>query len=320
MTLLLIVVIALMLVVGYVLSYTALTLYVPALFAVASFRGLYAAVAALVLVVLLLLSARRRPVPKVRVLSLSVAFVLFVMLSVTSVLTRAPMVQVSDIPSGGDLRVLSWNTDQRAVPASVVIDLVERTQPDVVVLPEYFGSIAAADLSELVTEFEMQFVADENSAASAFISNRLGKYSVRAEGSAPAWAGFVADPATSSSPTLLFAHLERPNILNADLWRSHLKWVESMCNSTPGLIAAGDFNTTFDAVGTNSLGECSGEALSGSVLAGTWPTALPASLGATIDHVYTGSQWRKSYEAVIDGFGDAGSDHRPIFAVIDTSR
>ena len=47
---------------------------------------------------------------------------------------------------------------------------------------------------------------------------------------------------------------------------------------------------------------------------GTWPTALPALLGAPIDRVLATENWRVTGMRVIQSHDSHGSDHRPVLA------
>jgi endonuclease/exonuclease/phosphatase family metal-dependent hydrolase len=86
---------------------------------------------------------------------------------------------------------------------------------------------------------------------------------------------------------------------------------------------AGDFNSTLDELNSLStkpgsdFGQCTdaGHA-SHSAAIGTWPTSLPALLGAQIDHVMYTSEWRVVAMHVIRTEDNAGSDHRPIVATL----
>ncbi len=48
----------------------------------------------------------------------------------------------------------------------------------------------------------------------------------------------------------------------------------------------------------------------------TWPTRMPSLLGAPIDHVLATGSWTPLGFRVIETHDDAGSDHRPIVAVL----
>ncbi|AGW41803.1 phenylalanyl-tRNA synthetase subunit beta [Leifsonia xyli subsp. cynodontis DSM 46306] len=74
----------------------------------------------------------------------------------------APAAQVR-----GTLRILSWNTNQDAVPATEIVRLVRQKSADIVVLPEYFGPIAEARLSDLLSRYDLY--SWESSAASLLV-------------------------------------------------------------------------------------------------------------------------------------------------------
>ena len=88
------------------------------------------------------------------------------------------------------------------------------------------------------------------------------------------------------------------------------------------LFRSGDLNSTLDhlsGLGRNggTVGECQDAAQeAGAAARGTWPVDLPTALAAPIDHVLVGSAWEvRSFEVPTD-FDDAGSDHRPVVAVL----
>jgi endonuclease/exonuclease/phosphatase (EEP) superfamily protein YafD len=53
---------------------------------------------------------------------------------------------------------------------------------------------------------------------------------------------------------------------------------------------------------------------SGSAAVGTWPTSLPALVGAPIDHVLASTDWSVTGIEVLETMDASGSDHRPIVA------
>ncbi|AGW41802.1 DNA glycosylase [Leifsonia xyli subsp. cynodontis DSM 46306] len=130
----------------------------------------------------------------------------------------------------------------------------------------------------------------------------------------PPWAGFIARPEDRHLPTIVVAHLQRATFFDGADWRRDLQWAEEAC-STASTIAVGDFNATVENLPRQRLNACADAATSvGADGAGTWPTLLPAFLGARIDHVFLGSGWdTKSFQVLT---GDSASDHRPIFATI----
>lgn len=229
----------------------------------------------------------------------------------------APSQQAASVPSpaqGVDELRVSWNTDQQPVDDEL-LRLVRETGPDLIVLPEWFTTYAAelprqyADLSGFTA------YGWDSSASTILISKSLGDYELRNEDT-PAWAGMYLAPRldTTGSPRLVVAHLQRPLLTEGStLWQEHVSWVESRCNG-PDVIAVGDFNATTATLGSTSLGTCRDVgSMLGTRESGTWPSFLPAALGAQIDRVMAADSWRASWSGTVDA---DGSDHRPVFAVL----
>lgn len=160
----------------------------------------------------------------------------------------------------------------------------------------------------------------------------------------------VAVPVSGTGPTLVAAHTASPVPQNMDDWRAGLEAVAATCSppeapeasdapATDGaavdaaapdappaeaplvdVVVAGDLNATLDhmtglGTGRGALGDCRDAAVAttnGAV--GTWPTAVPALLGAPIDHVMATRQWSTSAFRVVSGLDDLGTDHRPVVA------
>jgi len=234
---------------------------------------------------------------------------------------RSPSVEPSHVAASdtGALRVLEWNTDQQDVDATTIRALIEQTNPNIVVLPEYFTQVAKGTLAAVAKQRDMQILGSIDSAATVMVSRSLGDYKVD-DRDTPPWAGFVAVPADLSSPRLVIAHLQRPDITSTALWRRHIRWARKQCKGNA--LAIGDFNATTDNISpSHTLGQCVDSATAlGQRPQGTWPTALPAWLGATIDHVFAGPSWRPAAFSVLHGLDQAGADHRPTFAVLVPAR
>lgn len=215
----------------------------------------------------------------------------------------------------GTLRVLEWNTAQQDVDVTTIQTLITQTDPNVVVLPEYSTQIAKTSLATIAKQRDMQILGWNSSSATLLVSRSLGEYRVD-HTDTPPWAGFVAVPSDAEAPWLVITHLQRPSISSATLWREHLEWAASRCRGNA--VAIGDFNATADEISpSRTLGECADCATRlGQDPQGTWPAALPGSLGATIDHVFAGASWRPATFSVLNGLDRAGSDHRPTFAVL----
>ncbi|WP_373994760.1 endonuclease/exonuclease/phosphatase family protein [Kocuria rosea] len=122
----------------------------------------------------------------------------------------------------------------------------------------------------------------------------------------------VTGSVRAASPTLSAVHPPAPfpGKTPAAVWRQQLQAAVGPCRDD-GAIVGGDFNASPRQV-TQTMGtECihAGTHL-GRESVGTWPAAIPAPLGASIDHQITnGGNW----EPVGIAFMDVGqSDHRAV--------
>lgn len=284
----------------------------PAMHVVAMSRFLLALIVLGLLVLAALRLVRRRDRCGPAVASVAAA-ALVVTSFVTDPGARAAGGPPSPLPE--DLTIVSWNTDQDNVPLSSIERLAGDHDADVIVLPEYFGPVASAQLGPWAAENGYQILWYDSSASSVLISERLGKYTVDVD-DAPPWAGFVAVPDADENPRLVIAHLEHARLWSADLWNEHLDWVAFEC-AQENVVAVGDFNATRQNLQDGTLGGCAdGATAVGETGTGTWPVVLPGFLGAQIDRVMTGAQWRTVSFSVVTSHDREGSDHRPIVARI----
>jgi len=288
-----------------------------------------AALAAIVLAALvLLLMILARPL---RRFLAGVVLVLVALVALEAVVlgSRGLVAGPLPAPAADAVTVLSWNTKGGAMPATEVADLVEQTGADVVTLPETTEQYAATvrDLLDADGGQWQLFVAayDRISPArstSLLVSRRLGGYT--ADTSRPTTGqlpSIVAVPADGRGPTIVAVHAVAPT--DHGTWRSDLDWLADACAAGEDIIMAGDFNSTVDhwshlvdaAVPGARLGACldSAEA-DGQGGQGTWPTDVPALLGAPIDHVLHSAGWTATGFRVIGSRDDSGSDHRPVLA------
>lgn len=220
--------------------------------------------------------------------------------------------------SAGQLRILSWNTNQQDVSAEQLGALIKTEQANVVALPEYFTAVADGTLAGLAQEHDMQIIGTDSSSATLLISKHLGTYSLADQETTPAWAGFVATSDNPRAPALLVAHLQRPSLVDSSIWQSHVDWARQQCADRRNIVAVGDYNATLANLGGDQLGPCQDAASAlGHESTGTWPSALQASLGAAIDHTFFGSGWEPVAFAVLDSQATRGSDHRPIVTVLN---
>lgn len=235
----------------------------------------------------------------------------------------------SSSTSGGDLTVVSWNAYGGGASPDAIARLVRETHADVVSLPET-DAFAAAEIVGILRRAGIEMRHDTVAAApggetiptSILISNRLGTY--RRDASIPSTPGLpsgVWRPVDGDGPTLVAAHPMPPLPETMAEWDEGLRWIAARCAGSDAIVA-GDLNATVDHfVGLGShegvIGGCRDAASeAGAAARGTWPVRLPVALAAPIDHVLVGAAWHVESFAVLPGFDDAGSDHRPIVATL----
>lgn len=230
----------------------------------------------------------------------------------------------------GDLIVVAWNTQGGAVSPESVARLVLATDADIVSLPE-MDDLAAAEVAHLVASEGHQMTAataygetgDSWIPTSVLIADALGEYRVdKSAGSTPGLPSAVWRSVDGSGPTIVAAHPSPPLPRSMDEWRAGLQWIAEQCDA-PDVIVAGDLNATVDhlsglGIGDALVGSCQDAAITAGVGAiGTWPTSAPAWLASPIDHVLFGVDWTVRGVQVVTSLDQAGSDHRPIVAVLD---
>jgi endonuclease/exonuclease/phosphatase (EEP) superfamily protein YafD len=316
------------------IAITALVLAWPQLFGVArapvvaqvvALRGL-GIVVALVLVVTFTLFALLAPAARRFLASLAVVLLAFCAINAAVLATRGFGNMAFETANDATVTVLSWNTLGDAPGSAVIAGLALESGADVVALPETTratGEEVAALMAEAGHPMQVLTVAyDEVSKARSttlLIGNDLGDYDV--DDTVPTTAqlpSIVATPADGSGPTIIAVHTLAPIPPMMAAWESDLRWAASAC-SGDNVIMAGDFNATLDHFGGllhaegATLGNCADAALAtDNAAVGTWPTMLPALIGAPIDHVLATPNWRVSGMRVTASHDGYGSDHRPI--------
>jgi endonuclease/exonuclease/phosphatase (EEP) superfamily protein YafD len=292
-----------------------------------SLRGL-ASVIALVLVVVLTLVALLAPAARRFMASLAVVLLAFVAINVAVLSIRGFGNSGFESATDDDVTVLAWNTLGDLPSAEVIAELIVDTGAEVVVLPEttwqHANDIKSALLG-LGAQFESHTVAyDEVSKARSttlLVSAVLGEYttdeSVTTTSVLPT---IVATPVDGTGPTIIAVHSVAPLPDQHENWVADLEWLAGACNSE-NVIMAGDFNSTLDhytGLGSSPdavLGDCVDAAsATDNAAVGTWPTAIPALLGAPIDRVLATENWRVTGMRVIQSHDQYGSDHRPVLA------
>jgi len=296
-----------------------------------SLRGLAALIAGVGVIALLLIALLSR---RARRLAASVALLLLAFAGVTAAVlaTRGATPAGFQTKAGADLTVLSWNTLGDSPGADEIAKLAIAQHADIVTLPETSAATADA-VRRLMTQAgvpmrELHVSFDQiakSRTTSLLISEKLGAYRVDSgHGSTQTLPSVVAVPVDGDGPTIVAAHPVAPVPGEMSNWRQGLNWLAQRCGAGDDIIMAGDFNSTLDhysglgtdtPTGMGDLGAChDGARAEGSAAVGTWPTSLPAQLGAPIDHVMASQGWTFVGFRVIGGEDGAGSDHRPILA------
>ena len=290
-----------------------------------SLRGA-TAMAALVIVVMLLLFVLMNRSFRRFGSALALLVLAFGLVNAAVLATRGIGNPAFSTKSSSDITVLSWNTLGDAPGSDAIASLALDAGADVVVLPETTRATADAVAGLMkegghpMTVHSIAF--DQVSKArstSMLISAKLGEYRVDDRmGSTSTLPTIIARPASGSGPTIVAVHAVSPLPSELHHWRSDLEWLSKHCSGNT--IMAGDFNATLDhmvglATPGKSFGDCTDAASSTrNAAVGTWPTSLPALLGAPIDHVMVTEGWRVTGMRVIEDRDKAGSDHRPIVA------
>jgi endonuclease/exonuclease/phosphatase (EEP) superfamily protein YafD len=232
--------------------------------------------------------------------------------------------------TASELTVLSWNTEGGRPGAAAIARLALAEHADVIVLPETthltggaVERIMAAAGHPMWVYWAAHGDVYESHATTLLMSASLGEYRVdTSHGDTSVLSSIIARPADGTGPTIVAVHAVSPKPGEMRNWRSDLAFLAKTCTG-PNLIMAGDFNSTLDELRTLAsrsgadFGACTDAGNAAHTAAvGTWPTALPALLGAQIDHVLYTSAWKVVAVRVIATEDNAGSDHRPVVATL----
>lgn len=231
-------------------------------------------------------------------------------------------------PQSEQIRVVSWNTLGDKVALESLADVADRSHAEVIVLPEttkaHADALARMLRNDLGTDFAVHTVSfDPNYKAlstSVLIDKALGTYAISTGyGNTSVVPSVVLEPADSSSkPRIVGIHSVSPITEEMDSWKVDRDWLATIC-ALPNTVIAGDANATADQL--RSLKGCDLSSVqAGAGGLGTWPTTLPAILGAPIDQVLTTGEWKATGFAVYSEEDGSGSDHRPIAAVLVPSK
>jgi endonuclease/exonuclease/phosphatase family metal-dependent hydrolase len=260
--------------------------------------------------------------------SAAVLLIVFALLNSVVLATRGIGSPSFATPAPRSVTVLAWNTLGDAPGAKAIAELAIDPGADVIALAETTqatGQAVADAMGEAGRPMQAFTIAfDQISKARSttlLISEALGTYVVDAtEPNSTVLPSVLARPASGSGPTIMSVHLVAPIPGELEHWAEDLDWMSTAC-SAESTIIAGDFNSTLDhfaglaTADGATIGACVDAAsATNNAAIGTWPTTIPALVGAPIDHVMATSNWSVTGMRVIENYDKYGSDHRPVLA------
>ncbi|MEP6479494.1 MAG: endonuclease/exonuclease/phosphatase family protein [Rhodoglobus sp.] len=297
----------------------------PVIAQLVSVRGLAVVVAIIAVIALTLLALLSRSARRF-LASLAVILLVFCAVSVAVLSTRGFGNTAFQTTNSSDVTVLTWNTLGDEPGAQAVARLAIDSGADIVTLPETtngFGNDVAIIMAQAGRPMYVYTVSydliSKARSTTLLVSADLGTYDVdkdaRTTSTLPS---IVATPRDGFGPVIVAVHPVAPIPGEMSGWRSDLTWLATACGGD-NVIMAGDFNSTTDHYGGlatspgATIGNCADAGLAtGNGAVGTWPTVLPALLGAPIDHVMFTPNWHVTGMRVVQNEDGAGSDHRPV--------
>ncbi|MCU1560613.1 endonuclease/exonuclease/phosphatase family protein [Mycetocola sp.] len=233
-------------------------------------------------------------------------------------------------PTPDTVTVLTWNTLGDAPGAGAVANLAIESGADIISLPETTQATGIEIAESMRAEGRPMWVLTEwfdqispARSTTVLISPELGDYvkvtsNEERDDNTAVLPTVIVEPVDGDGPTIVAAHAVAPITGQMENWRNDLAWLADQCR-TDNVIMAGDFNATLDnmaglgSTGEAALGNCidAGKA-SGNGSVGTWPTGIPALIGAPIDHVMATPDWQTTGMRVVTETDGTGSDHRPV--------
>jgi endonuclease/exonuclease/phosphatase (EEP) superfamily protein YafD len=301
----------------------------PVIAQVVSLRGLDIAIAIALIVLLGLVGALWRGGRRF-LGSLIALLLVFCLVSIAILGSRGFGGSTVGVKAPSDVTVLAWNTEGGKPGPAAIAKLALAEHADVIALPETThatGLAVAQILKSAGRPMWVYWAAHGNiyqsHATTLLISSALGRYTVdTTDGDTSVLSSIIAKPDNGTGPTIVAVHAVSPKPDEMRNWRADLAFLARTC-AGQNLIMAGDFNSTLDELNSLStksgadFGECSdagAQQHAGAI--GSWPTSIPALLGAQIDHVFFTSAWKTVAMRVIQTEDAAGSDHRPVVATL----
>jgi endonuclease/exonuclease/phosphatase (EEP) superfamily protein YafD len=301
----------------------------PIIAQVVSLRGLDVAIAGALILVLLLLTVWWRRGRRL-LLVLVALLVVFGVASVGILAARGYGGGTTRAKAASDVTVLAWNTKGSKPSTATIGALALAEHADVIVLPETSQATGLEVAAVLKSHGRPMWVFSgaqggtfQAHATTLLISAALGRYKVDSTvGDTAVTSSLIARPDSGTGPTIVAVHAVSPRPGEMRNWRADLAFLANACRGQ-SVIMAGDFNSTLDSLSAQrstsgaQFAECYDAGLAAHAASvGSWPTNLPALLGAQIDHVMYTSAWKTVAMRVVSTQDGAGSDHRPIVATL----
>jgi endonuclease/exonuclease/phosphatase (EEP) superfamily protein YafD len=301
----------------------------PIIAQIVALRGLDIAVAIVVVLVLLVIMIWWRRGRRFLVL-LTALILVFCLASIGILAVRGFGGSVSTAHGASDVTVLDWNTKGSKPSPATIAALVLSEHADVIALPETSQAtgIAVAEILKAAGRPMWVFSGAQGGtfqahATTLLISAALGRYKVDSSvGDTAVTSSLVARPDSGQGPTIVAVHAVSPRPGEMRNWRADLAFLAQACTGQD-VIMAGDFNSTLDGLSAHravkgaQFAQCLDAGLAAHTASvGSWPTSLPALLGAQIDHVMYTPAWKTVSAHVITTEDNAGSDHRPVVATL----
>ncbi|MEJ5868646.1 endonuclease/exonuclease/phosphatase family protein [Pseudokineococcus sp. 5B2Z-1] len=228
--------------------------------------------------------------------------------------------------AGADLVVVTLNTEVDGVAPEELAELVDETGADVVALPETSAerAVAMAAAVERRTGSGFAVLAEQVddrpiAATSLLVHERLGPHE-RADAPALDLSAVAAAPVDGDGPLLVAVHPPPPipGAFPQERWAEQVATAAAACTAVPGAVVAGDLNATLDhapLADALDAGPCvDAAAATGAAAWGTWPAAVPAVLGAPIDHVLVDGRAWQPLSARVERVG--ATDHRALVVAL----
>ena len=301
----------------------------PVVAQVVALRGLDVAIALGLVVLFAIVALAWRRARRLAGL-LIVALLIFSAVSVAILVGRGLGGSASPAANARDLTVLAWNTKGSKPSPEKVATLALSEHADVISLPETGQATGLAVAAVLKAAGRPMWVYSgatggtyQAHATTLLISASLGRYRVDSTvGDTSVTASLIARPDNGRGPTIVAVHAVSPRPSEMRNWRADLAFLARACTGQ-NVIMAGDFNSTLDGLSAHraipgaQFARCFDAGLAARAASvGSWPTILPAVLGAQIDHVMYTAAWKTVSMHVISTEDGAGTDHRPVVATL----